>query len=253
MRALALLLALAAGSAVGQAPVEPPPDSLRPAERARLLIAQDEKGEAHRLVRRALDEAPDDPELLTLRLQLQQEGVGLFGRPPFARRIVRARTARRLLAADSTSPHAHDELGRQALDDYLFDRDYLSIAAGFSDVGLTHERAQNRRRPRGTFTDGFNRGGRYDLRRLRAAYPFTRRPGLDDALADTRGHLEAAVRHGGAAFAEPLATLLVAEADHDALLALAETTDDDLLRGAALFRLGDLAGAAEAFADALRA
>lgn len=249
MRAPVLLLALLAPVAFGQAS---PPDSLRPADRARALIAQDERGDALRLVNRALDEVPGDPELLTIRLQLQQEGIGLFGRPPFARRMARAATARRLLDADSTSPHAHDELGRQGLDDYLFDRDYINVATSFGDVGITHERTLERTRPRGTDAEGFNRGGRYDLDRLRATYPLTGRPGMGRLLRETRGHLDAAVRHGGADFAESLATLLVAEQDADALLALAETTDDDLLRGAALFRLGNVTDADEAFSEALR-
>ncbi|MEM1055803.1 MAG: GWxTD domain-containing protein [Bacteroidota bacterium] len=252
LRLVALAAVLATTAAAAQAPLEPPPDSLRPAERARLLIDQDEKGAANRIVGRALDDAPDDPELLTLRLQLLQEGVGLFGRPPFARRVVRARAARRLLDADPTNPHAHDELGRQALNEYLFDRDYLSVAAGFSDLGIRRASgAMERQRALGSRAVTFNRGGRYDLARLRDLYPFAGRPGLEDALAETRGHLSQAVESGGAPFAEPFATLLVAERDWSSLLRLADDTGDGLLRGAALYRLGRTAEAARAFRESL--
>ena len=244
MRPLVLLLALAT-AASAQAP---PADTLAaPADRARALIAADEKDEANRVVNRALDDAPDDPELLTLRLQLQQDGVGLFGRPPFMRRQIRARTARRLLRADPDNPHAHSELGKQGLEDYLFDRDFIRVEADFDGLAALGPSRARRGGIRPGQAERFRTGGRYDLRRLRVTYPYTERPGMEEALAETRAHLQAAVESGGGAFADALTTLLVFDRDHAATLALADSLGDDGLRGAALYRLGRIADADDAF------
>lgn len=256
MRLLAFLLTLWALPLAAQAPLESPADSLTLAERARQLFFEgDEKATASRLVNRALDDAPEDADLLTVLLQIRQTGFGLTGRPPFARRMIRADIARRLLAADSTSPHAHDELGRQALNEYLFDRDFLAVQVQFGGSGMRPARWAGvpRRSTSGAETDGFNRPGRYDLQQIRAVYPYTTRPGMDDALRETRAHLQSAVRHGGVRFAEPLATLLVFERDHDALLRLAESTGETLWEAAALFRLGRIAAADSAYREAIRA
>ncbi|MEL6615440.1 MAG: GWxTD domain-containing protein, partial [Bacteroidota bacterium] len=254
---VAVLVVLASG-----ATAQTEPDSARGPDIARggdlvaqatELLASGDTGNANRLVRQGLDSAPDDPAWLTLRLQLQQRGVGLFGRPPFARRRIRARTARRLLDLDSTSAVAHDELGRQKLEDYLFDRDLIVVHDGFGEANATHEIVQSRGRRPGDRTAAFNRGGRYDLERLRQTFPFTGKPGMNRARDEAEAHLAAAERYGGAPFAWPLAKLYVSERDHEALLALAERIDDDLLRGAALYRLGRTPEAADAFERAVAA
>lgn len=249
--ALVAALLLAASGALAQ----PQPDSARGdlIAQATEFLGAGETRDADRLVRQGLDAAPDDPEWLALRLQLQQRGVGLFGRPPFARRRARARTARRLLDLDSTSAVAHDELGRQKLEDYLFDRDLIVVQDGFGEANATPEIIQSRGRRPGDRTAAFNRGGRYNLERLRQTFPFTGKPGMDRARETAEMHLTAAVRHGGAPFAWSLARLYVAERDHEALLDLAERADDDLLRGAALYRLGRTPEAAEAFDRAVAA
>ena len=188
MRALVfLLLAVAAAPLAQPTGGTPEAPNARIAAEAEALIANGDDEAANRLVGRALDETPDDPALLTIRLQLQQRGIGLFGRPPFERRRRRRVTAQRLLRADPESPHAHDELGRQGLDDYLFDRDLIVVQDGFADVGMRHSDAMARSRRGGTRADAFNRGGRYDLARLRNTYPITGKPGMDRSAGRDAG------------------------------------------------------------------
>ncbi|OZC02537.1 GWxTD domain-containing protein [Rubricoccus marinus] len=255
MRVLVALVLFGAVPAFAQ----PREEASRVLAEARALIASGDDGAAYRLAGRALDGSPEDVPLLELRLELQQRGVGLTARPPFARRIARRRSAERLLRLDSTSAIAHDEIGRQRLEDYLFDRDFIKVGGGFGDVAMRHgdvlSRNDRRNYRPGTRTQEvrFNRGGRYDLAGLRATYPILGKPGMEDDLREARRSLNAAVRHGGGTYAWPLARLLIAEGEFDALLALGEAQEDDLLRAVALFRLGRTREAAGAFDVAMAA
>ena len=238
------LLALAGPSLVAQPMPGTPADSAL-AQAHAALRAGDLRA-ADRLADRADD--PESAPWLAVRLELQRRGLARVG-PPFLRRRQRRQTARRLLDADPTHWLAHDELGRQALQDFLFEQHHIQVVAAMAGTGLRGEEMFDRRlsMPR------FARSGRFDLARLADAFPVTDSDEADAFLEQAERHLPAA--HAAAppeAEADrPLATLYVATGRAAELLALAETArspDAPLWAAAARFRLGDAEAAADAFA-----
>ena len=234
------------------------------ARRALVAWRADRNGvRAFDLARRALDADADEPVALRLRLELEQAGVAQGGTPPALRAQQRASTARRLLRVDSTSGLAHAEVGRQALEDFLFTEDrfrlrYLLAPRPAEDDGGSTEPDWFLAADPGAFgPDGVSPQALRNQGALAAADE--RAVGL--ARTARRHLLRALATPDGFPYAyEAAARLFATTNDPDLLLRVGRAMEARrvepvrglLLQAAALYRLDRVAEAERTFAEAAR-